>query len=413
MNDLSLLKQEIADARWSGYLRQNGKLGIRNKLLIIYTVECASHVAKHIASELSRDDIDVIGFYGCCDNEYAVRMLISMIRHPNVGAVLAVGLGCEYVQGDRLRDIALGEGKPASSILIQNCGGTRSSIDCGKGLALELLEALENTETRPMSVADLVIGGECGGSDYTSGLAGNAVVGKAFDTLVDLGGTAIFEELMEAIGLRSYLSSRAKTPELASRIEAAYDKTVEHCKQIRQYGISPGNFMGGLSTIEEKSMGAVVKSGSREISGLTKVSVPPDSKGLWLLDSVPDPYYMGFGKTNPNDSEGLMDLISCSCQLVIFITGRGSVIGSAVSPTFKVTGNTETFNNMIDDLDFNAGECITSGRSTEELGLLLLKRIISCCQGERTHAERHGHKEYLIPYKYQDADTKAPRCQNL
>ena len=357
------------------------------------------------------EDVDVLGFYGCCDNAYAVRMLIAMIRHPNVGAVLTVGLGCEYVQADRLRDIALAGGKPAESMLIQQCGGTRSSIDRGKASVLNLLRQIRNVPRKSMTVADLVIGAECGGSDFTSGLAGNAVVGHMFDLLVDLGGTAVFEEIMEAVGLRDYLTGRAATPELAVRIGHAYDKMVEHCKSIHQYGISPGNFMGGLSTIEEKSMGAVVKSGTRPISGLTKVSVPPASKGLWLLDSVPDPYFTSFGKTNPNDSEGLLDLISCGCHLVLFITGRGSVIGSPVAPTYKITGNSTTYAALADDLDFNAGLCITAGRAAGELGCELLRAVIQCCRGERTRAELHGHKEFLIPYKYQDISDCVPKCQ--
>lgn len=388
-------------------------MGIRNKVLIIYTVECASHVARKIADELNMDDVDVLGFYGCCDNEYAVRMLIAMIRHPNVGAVLAVGLGCEYVQAERLRDIALDEGKSAYSILIQKSGGTRSSIELGKQLVLTMLRQLKSTPRYEMGVADLSIGAECGGSDFTSGLAGNAVVGQMFDCLVDLGGTAVFEEIMEAVGLRGYLTARAANPELAARIGKAYDKMVDHCNSIHQFGISPGNFMGGLSTIEEKSMGAVVKSGTRPISGLTKVSVPPNSKGLWLLDSLPDPFYTSFGKTNPNDSEGILDLISCGCHLILFITGRGSVIGSPVAPTYKVTGNSSTYAALSDDLDFNAGLCITEGRSPEVMGCELMRAVIGCCRGERTRAELHGHKEYLIPYKYQDIGDCAPRCRNL
>ncbi|MGE4354313.1 MAG: UxaA family hydrolase [Oscillospiraceae bacterium] len=407
------IHKELSHVSWQGYLRKNGRIGIRNKVLIIYTVECASHVAKHIAGEINVDDVDVIGFYGCCDNEYAVRMLIAMIRHPNIGAVLAVGLGCEYVQAEKLRDIARSEGKPSESILIQQSGGTRSSIDLGKQLVNTMLCEIRSVPRGVMKVSDLVIGAECGGSDYTSGLAGNAVVGRMFDHLVDLGGTAIFEELMEAVGLRDYLSGRAADETVAEEIKWAYDKMVDHCKTIRQYGISPGNFMGGLSTIEEKSMGAVVKSGSRPIVGLTKVSVPPKKPGLWLLDSVPDPYYMGFGKTNPNDSEGLMDLISCGCHLVIFITGRGSVIGSPISPTYKVTGNSATYENLSDDLDFNAGLCITEGRSPDEMGSKLLRAVIDCCKGERSRAELHGHKEYLIPYKYQDIENYLPPCKNI
>jgi altronate dehydratase large subunit len=167
-----------------------------------------------------------------------------------------------------------------------------------------------------MGFADLIIGSECGGSDYTSGLAGNVAVGNFFDWLVDAGGTAIFEEIVEAIGLIDILSQRAASESAKDEIVATYNKALDYCKSVRQYSVSPGNFAGGLSTIEEKSMGAVIKSGSRPIQGVLKVSGCPQRKGLWLLDSTPDPHWMQFGITNPNDNEGLMDLISCGSHII-------------------------------------------------------------------------------------------------
>ena len=186
-----------------------------------------------------------------------------------------------------------------------------------------------------MSVKDLVIGAECGGSDYTSGLAGNVVVGRFYDWLTDQGGTAIFEEIVEAIGLDHLLLKRAASEQAAKELRYTYDKALEYCRSVRQYSVSPGNFAGGLSTIEEKSMGAVIKSGSRPIQGVIKVSCPAPHPGLWLLDSTPDPYWMQFGITNPNDNEGLMDLASCGAHIVFLVTGRGNVVGSAVAPASR------------------------------------------------------------------------------
>lgn len=351
-------KHDIAAVTWQGYQRKNG-MGIRNKVLIIYTVECASFVAKEIGRLTDAEgDVDVIGFTGCCDNAYAVRMLIAMVRHPNVGAVLAVGLGCEYTQPYKLAELAAAEDKPAAAFYIQDAGGTLPAIEKGTAAVREMFTQLAQTPRCTMGVKDLVIGAECGGSDYTSGLAGNATVGCFFDKLVDHGGTAIFEEIMEAVGLKDYLLSRAETPEVAEELAWTYEKMLDHCRSIHQYSISPGNFMGGLSSIEEKSMGAVVKSGTRPIRGVLKVSQRPSMPGLWLLDSTPDPYFMGFGKTNPNDSEGLMDLTSCGSHLTFLITGRGSVVGGAVSPLVKITGNDVTFRRMAGDLDLNAGQCM-------------------------------------------------------
>ena len=249
----------MADKTWMGYVRANGSAGIRNKILVIYTVECSAFVAKEIVRLADDSETEVVGFSGCTDNEYAVRLLISLIRHPNIGGVLAVGLGCEYVQPQWLADIAAKEEKEAAWMFIQDQGGTKNSIDQGLALVKHMKKAMENTPRKPMRFGDLVIGAECGGSDFTSGLAGNVVVGRLFDQLVDAGGTAVFEEIVEAVGLKHILVGRAAGREAAEDLAATYDKALEYCRSVRQYSVSPGNFMGGLSTIEEKSMGAVAK----------------------------------------------------------------------------------------------------------------------------------------------------------
>lgn len=396
--------------QWSGYARKNGSIGIRNKVLVIYTVECSSFVAKEIVRLSGDPETEVVGFSGCTDNEYAVRLLIALIRHPNVGAVLTVGLGCEYVQAKWLADIAQQEGKEASWMLIQREGGTRKAIAKGLKEVSGMRRALQNTPRTPMGLSDLVVGAECGGSDYTSGLAGNAVVGRFYDRLVDAQGTALFEEIVEAVGLKEYLVSRAATPKAACEIGTTYEKALSYCKSVRQYSVSPGNFAGGLSTIEEKSMGAVIKSGSRPIQGVLKVGIRPAAKGLWLLDSTPDPHWMQFCITNPNDSEGLMDLIACGCHIVILITGRGNVVGSAVSPCIKVTGNSATFQALNEDMDFDAGPVLEGPHSLDEMADKLLKLTVRVAGGEQSKSELLGHREYFIPYKYQNKGVITP-CQ--
>ncbi len=401
---------ELKDLRWQGYARADGRKGIRNKVLVIYTVECASFVAGEIVRRAADSEVELIGFRGCTDNEYAVRMLIAMIRHPNVGAVLAVGLGCEYVQPEWLADIAKKEGKPADWMFIQNEGGTVQAIEKGLAAVKDMKRQLENTPRVEMGMQDLVIGAECGGSDYTSGLAGNVVVGRFFDKLVDAGGTAIFEEIVEAVGLIDLLEKRGATEQAKREIRATYDKALDYCKSVRQYSVSPGNFAGGLSTIEEKSMGAVVKSGTRPIQGVLKVSGRAPRAGLWLLDSTPDPHWMQFGITNPNDNEGLMDLISCGSHIVFLVTGRGNVVGSAVAPCVKITGNSATYKRMEGDMDFNAGLVLEGACSQDELALRLAQMVADTAAGKMTKSEALGHKEYFIPYKYQEKDVVLP-CQ--
>lgn len=387
---------------WQGYVRADGSMGIRNKVLVIYTVECSSFVAKEIVRQTGHPQVEVIGFSGCTDNEYAVRLLISMIRHPNVGAVLAVGLGCEYVQPEWLSDIAGKEGKETAWMFIQKEGGTRKTIEKGTAIVRKMLKALESTPRAPMGFKDLVVGAECGGSDFTSGLAGNVAVGRFYDGLVETGGTAVFEEIVEAVGLRDLLVSRAANEKATADIGYTYDKALEYCKSVRQYSVSPGNFAGGLSTIEEKSMGAVIKSGSKPIEGVLKVGQRPEKNGLWLLDSTPDPYWMQFGITNPNDNEGLMDLISCGSHIVFLVTGRGNVVGSAVSPCIKITGNSATYKAMEEDMDFDAGPLLLGQCSQEETAARLAAMTAEVAGGKASKSEALGHKEYFIPYKYQD-----------
>ena len=396
---------------WMGYKRKDGRKGIRNRVLVIYTVKCAEHVARKIVDEVHHPEVELLGFDGCTDNQYAVNMLISLIRHPNVGAVLTVGLGCEYVQPEWLEKIALQEEKISSWIRIQDEGGTVPSIKKGVAWVREALKELEHTPRVQMTLQDLVIGAECGGSDYTSGLAGNVVVGRLFDQLVKAGGTAIFEEIVEAVGLDWLLTSRAASETAKAEIQYTYDKALEYCKSVRQYSVSPGNFAGGLSTIEEKSMGAVIKSGSSPIEGVIKVSCPPKRHGLWLLDSTPDPYWMQFGITNPNDSEGLMDLISCGAHIVFLVTGRGNVVGSAVSPCIKITGNRETFRRMNGDMDFDASPVLYGECTQDEQADRLMDYVVQVAKGNLSKGEELGHREYFVPYKYQEKEAAFRKCE--
>lgn len=404
-----LNNQSTNEAGWQGYLRADGRKGIRNTILVIYTVECASHVAHAIGQ--GEQDVHVIGFPGCYDNQYAVRMILALGRHPNIGAVLTVGLGCEYTQPAKIAQAVRDSGRPATSFFIQENGGTASSIDLGKQTIAQLrAEMTRQAKLVPMTWSDLVIGSECGGSDGTSGLAGNPAVGAFFDLLVDRGGTAIFEEIVEMIGLRPILQARGATPEASEQLCNTYDKAARYCREVRQYSIAPGNFAGGLTTIEEKSMGAFAKSGSRPIQGVIRVAERPPHNGLWLLDSVPDDHFMQFGYTNPNDSEGIMDLICAGSQIILFVTGRGSVIGSAVSPLIKITGNSITYDRMTGDMDFNAGRILTGETTLPAAAEELAALVRAVASGQQTKPEALGHREYFLMYKHQDTPSLESGC---
>jgi len=399
----------ISGNSWQGWLRPDGRKGIRNLVLVIYTVECAQFVAHAIAH--GEEDVHVIGFPGCYDNAYAIRLMLALARHPNVGAVLSVGLGCEYTQPGKIADVVRASARPAESFFIQEAGGTSSSIAKGKEIVATLRKRIRaEAVCMPMTLADLTIGCECGGSDGTSGLAGNPVVGRFFDRLVDAGGTAIFEEIVEMIGLKPLLLERAASDESRVALASAYDKAVAYCHAVRQFSASPGNFAGGLTTIEEKSMGAFCKSGSQPIQGVIKVAQQPPHPGLWLMDSVPDAHFMQFGYTNPNDSEGIMDLISGGAQIVLFVTGRGSVIGSPVAPLIKITGNSQTYQRMSEDMDFDASPMLAEGESLNDAAGRLLELVFSVASGQPSKPEALGHREYFLMYKHQNTPSLQKGC---
>ncbi len=399
----------MSDLEWTGYLRADGRKGVRNLVLVIYTVQCAEFVAHQIAQ--GEPDTHVIGFPGCYDNEYAIRLMLALGRHPNVGAVLAVGLGCEYTQPGRIAEVVRTSGRPARSFFIQQQGGTTSSIRHGKELLHELRHEIEAVPRTLITWSDLVIGCECGGSDGTSGLAGNPVAGRFFDGLIDQGGTAVFEEVVEMIGLRSELEARAANEEVRTSLRHTYQKAEQYCRAVRQYSVSPGNFAGGLTTIEEKSLGAFAKSGTRPIQGVIKVAETPSHPGLWLMDSVPDEHFMQFGYTNPNDTEGIVDLISAGAQIVLFVTGRGSVIGSPIAPLVKITGNSKTFRQMNEDIDFNAGEVLDGTLTLEQAATSLATLVRNVASGTLTKPEMLGHREYFIMYKHQNTPGLLEGCR--
>jgi altronate hydrolase len=229
--------------------------------------------------------------------------------------------------------------------------------------------------------------------------------------LVDAGGSAIFEETVEMIGLREIMLARAASGVAGEQIRSAYDKAVNYCRDVRQYSISPGNFAGGLTTIEEKSMGAFAKGGSRPIQGVIKVAERPPRPGLWIMDSVPDDHFMQFGYTNPNDTEGIIDLISGGAQVVLFVTGRGSVIGSPVAPLIKVTGNSKTYARMRDDMDFDAGRVLSGELTLDAAADELAAMVTDVARGTPSKPEALGHREYFVMYKHQDTPALEAGCR--
>lgn len=381
-----------------GFLRKDGRKGIRNVVVVTYLVECAHHVAARIAQHYQDKEVHLIGFAGCAPNDYAERMMQQLCTHPNVGGVLLVSLGCENFQRERLLQDIKDSGRPASLIVIQEEGGTQSSIDMGISEVSNMLQRLADVPTTKFTWSDLMIGTVCGGSDGYSGITANPTVGSTFDWLVDRGATCIFEEPGELIGCEQLLQQRAVTPALGQRLYNCIVKADKYYKQMGHDSFSAGNATGGLTTIEEKSLGSYCKSGSRPIQGLTYPALPPTTPGLWMMDVVPDGEAR-WGFPNINDNAEIMEMIACGCHLVLYTTGRGSVAGSAISPVIKVCSNPDTFQHMKGDMDINAGAIVTEGLTFEELRSQLLLCIEQTATGIPTKSEALGHREYSLGYK--------------
>jgi altronate dehydratase large subunit len=382
----------------TGYLRHDGRKGIRNVLLVVYLVECAHHVAREIAWPYRAGGVHLIGFGGCYPNGYAQRMLQQLTTHPNVGAVLLVSLGCEGFDRDELGRCIKATRRPVRCLVIQEAGGTRKAIDEGRRWIEDTLPLLRDSPRTSIRLSDLVIGTICGGSDATSGITANPAVGYAIDQLIKHEGTAIFEETGELIGCEHIMARRAARPALGPELVACVQKAARHYTTLGHGSFAPGNAEGGLTTQEEKSMGAYSKSGNSLITGILKPGDVPPQNGLYLLDVVPDGE-VRFGFANINDNAEIAELIACGSHLILFTTGRGSVVGSAISPVIKVCANPATFRRMPEDMDVNAGRILEGRASLEEVGDEILDAVRRTVQGHSTVSETLGHQEFALTYK--------------
>jgi altronate hydrolase len=377
-----------------GYKRPDGQIGIRNRLLVLFTVVCAEEVSRRIAWQL--EDAVVAGWRDCLPDAGAQRKMIRVAQNPNIGGVLVLSLGCECSDAPGIAKAISASGKPSELISIQAEGGTKNAIAKGIERGRAMLE--QNVERVTIPFSDLIVGVECGGSDTTSGIAANPAVGVASDRIVANGGTVIFEETNELLGCESTLSKRAANEEVRSEILRSIEIAREWGDRTGQRAISSGNIEGGLTTIEEKSLGAVCKAGSSPVSGVLHGGEweRPTQPGLHLLA----PYYVqerGWtGAGSISDPNGVTELASCGAHIVVFTTGRGTVTGSGIVPVIKVCGNPETYARMSDNMDVNAGTIVEGRKSIGEVGEEILTSIIATAQGNLTRAEDLGHFEFHI-----------------
>ncbi|WP_233872782.1 UxaA family hydrolase [Paraburkholderia adhaesiva] len=397
-----------------GWLRSDGRKGIRNVVAVAYLVECAHHVAREIVAQFRApfdafDDADasldphdppvhLIGFPGCFPNSYAEKMMERLATHPNVGAVLFVSLGCESMNKHFLVDRVRASGRPVEVLTIQEKGGTRSTIQYGVDWVRSARRQLEAQAKVPMRLDELVVGTICGGSDGTSGITANPAVGRAFDQLIAEGATCIFEETGELVGCEYHMQSRAARPELGDAIVACVAKAARYYSILGHGSFAVGNADGGLTTQEEKSLGAYAKSGASPIVGIVKPGDVPATGGLYLLDVVPDGEPR-FGFPNISDNAEIAELIACGAHVILFTTGRGSVVGSALSPVIKVCANPLTYRNLAGDMDIDAGRILEGRATLDDVGREVFDATLAVATGSRSKSEALGHQEFILTYK--------------
>jgi len=376
-----------------GFQRENGEIGVRNYVAVIPTVGCANEVAEAIANRVPGSK-PLLHHQGCCmiqsDIEVVERTLIGLGRNPNVAAVVLVGLGCESVSIDRVGDGIAETGKPVESVVIQDIGGFSKAVEKGVEAAKKGVEHAERFKRQSFDLSNLTVGIKCGSSDATSGIVSNPAVGLVIDRLIDEGGTAIFGEITEMIGAEHVLARRAKTPEVAEQILKAVHELEEKIKSlgvdIRGSNPTPGNIRGGLSTIEEKSLGAIIKGGSKPIQGVLDYGEKPEGKGLYIMVSP------------GREIEFLTGPVAGGAQIVIFTTGRGAPQGYPIAPVIKVCGNPRTSEKLSEHIDVDVSDVITENKTLEEAAEKLFEKLVKVASGEKTKAEVTGYDKTIDIY---------------
>ncbi|MDN3020037.1 UxaA family hydrolase [Paenibacillus sp. BSR1-1] len=374
-----------------GYRRENGKVGIRNHLLILPTVVCANQVCSRIQQKVA-ESVAIPHQHGCsqvgADKERTHKVLVGMGKNPNVGAVLIVSLGCEVINAEQVKAEIEATGKPVSWIDIQGEGGSVKSIQKGIDEANKLLQKIAAAPREDVLVSELIVGVKCGGSDFTSGLCSNPALGKAADILLHEGGTIVMGETTEIIGAEHLVAAKAVNQQVREKLFQCvkqFEQEVERMGvDMRGGNPSPGNIEGGLSSIEEKSLGCISKAGSAPLQDVIDFADEIPASGYYFMDSP------------GNDIECVSGMAAAGVHLVCFTTGRGTPTGNPIVPVIKITGNEITEKRMADNMDIDTSSVLKGKQTLDESGQEIYEAIIDVANGQETKAEILGHQEFSI-----------------
>ena len=376
-----------------GYRRPDGRVGVRNKVLILPASVCASDTTRIIAQQVV-GSVTFSNQLGCSqvasDQQLTMDVMAGYAANPNIYGTVVVSLGCENCQMDLVvKAIQERTNKPIKQVIIQEAGGTLKAVNMAVRYAKEMVAEASMLQKEEFPLSELIVGTECGGSDPTSGLAANPAIGAMSDLVVQAGGTSILSETSEFIGAEHILARRAinkevhdRIYEITSRFEAHFHAVGE---DVRQGNPSPGNKAGGITTLEEKSLGCIHKGGHSPINAVYDYAKQVESKqGLVIMD------------TPGNDPASVAAMVAGGAQVIVFSSGRGSPVGHPIAPVVKVTGNKITFANMEDNIDFCAAPLIYGEKTVEQLGTDLLNMVVETACGKQTKAEALGFVETAI-----------------
>jgi altronate dehydratase large subunit len=377
--------------KFLGYRRSNGRVGVRNHVLVFPTVICAAGVAEKI-SRVVPGTAYVGHQHGCGhlgeEREHMIRAMTGSCSNPNVAGVLLVGLGCEMLTAELLGEKLREAGQRVETIITQNMQGTADAIAKGTELARKLLEEARSAQREPVEASELMVAAKCGASDTLSGLTANPALGVACDILIKEGGSAIFTETPEMLGAEQVLASRAANDEVRRRIWEITLRTDSKIKalglDVREAEPGPGNIEAGLTTLAEKSLGAIRKGGTTPIVEVVDYAQRPSTKGLVIMDGP------------AHDVVSVTGMVAAGAQIVVFTTGIGTPVGSPIAPVIKVSSNSPLYQRWKGNMDVNAGAILDGEETLESMGQRLFEEILEVASGKLTKAEILGHREFAI-----------------